>query len=539
VGTVSGVVTDSVSGKPLANIRVLFYRPLAFVAAGPLPPAIPQVWTDSLGQYKATLDTGNYLINAQPWLCATNAPQYYPEWFDDAHTPDKATPVQVGENATVSVNFDLIAVVPPKAVTLSGVVRDSAGKPLANAIVGVFRSVQAMQSDAAIGSPNSQDVEGKNIDGIGFVRGIVWGGLTDTLGQYSAKVLAGGSYIVGAVKKAFAPQFYDHKASPDEASVLTPSADSAGINFDLTLLPVVNNTVSGLVKDSAGTGIASRIMLIPLRNQAAALRVRFASTDSTGAYAIATVRAGKYLALAIPYAGYAPAFYKAGALGVIHWNQADTITVAGSVNGIDIGVVPGKSNGLASVHGFIRSTKPLGKTDALAGLAGANVYLQDNTGSIVGFGTTDQNGAYTLTGVPAGNFSLYTEKAGYVSPSNSVNVGGSQYSVSVSDVTIDPVATTSVSTPAADLPATFSLGQNYPNPFNPTTVIRYSLPAQSSVSLVVYNLLGEQVATLAGGVQTAGAHQVTMDGRGLASGVYFYRLTAGSSVETKRMLLIK
>ena len=89
------------------------------------------------------------------------------------------------------------------------------------------------------------------------------------------------------------------------------------------------------------------------------------------------------------------------------------------------------------------------------------------------------------------------------------------------------------------LPAEFSLSQNYPNPFNPTTAISYAVPRNSRVSLRVYNLNGETVATLVDGMVDAGTHTVEFNGADLASGVYFYTLNAGQFTETKKMILVK
>ncbi len=89
------------------------------------------------------------------------------------------------------------------------------------------------------------------------------------------------------------------------------------------------------------------------------------------------------------------------------------------------------------------------------------------------------------------------------------------------------------------LPKEFALMNNYPNPFNPSTVIRYALPARAHVSLVVYNALGQKVAELVNAEKEAGYYDVHFDATGLASGIYLYRLQAGSFVQTKKLVLMK
>jgi len=90
-----------------------------------------------------------------------------------------------------------------------------------------------------------------------------------------------------------------------------------------------------------------------------------------------------------------------------------------------------------------------------------------------------------------------------------------------------------------NLPARFSLEQNYPNPFNPKTGVRFQVPGVSDVKLTVFDLLGREVAVLVNERKAAGSYEVGFDGSGLASGVYMYRLTAGSFVQSKKMILLK
>jgi hypothetical protein len=101
-------------------------------------------------------------------------------------------------------------------------------------------------------------------------------------------------------------------------------------------------------------------------------------------------------------------------------------------------------------------------------------------------------------------------------------------------VVLTGVANHTVATPAA-----YELSQNYPNPFNPSTEIRYAIPTAGLTSLVVYNLLGQEVVTLVNEVQSAGSYTIRFDARSLPSGMYFARLRAGSFSSVKKMLLVK
>ncbi|MBS1495128.1 MAG: T9SS type A sorting domain-containing protein [Bacteroidetes bacterium] len=85
----------------------------------------------------------------------------------------------------------------------------------------------------------------------------------------------------------------------------------------------------------------------------------------------------------------------------------------------------------------------------------------------------------------------------------------------------------------------FHLSQNYPNPFNPSTIINYSLPVQSNVSIKIFDVLGKEINSLINEVQTAGIHSVEFNCINLPSGVYYYRIEAGDFADTKKMLLVK
>jgi hypothetical protein len=93
--------------------------------------------------------------------------------------------------------------------------------------------------------------------------------------------------------------------------------------------------------------------------------------------------------------------------------------------------------------------------------------------------------------------------------------------------------------PASVIPASYTLHQNYPNPFNPTTMIQFALPSAGQTTLRVYNLLGQEMATLVNNVMPAGVHSVRFNASSLPSGVYFFRIESGSFRAVKKMMLVK
>jgi hypothetical protein len=539
-GKIAGTVTDSVSGKPVPNSRVMFFRPASPILW------VPQTWADSLGRYSAVLDTGTYLVLCNPpflmgrlVMTLLPVPVYKPKWYKDAYDPAHATPVKVSDGGTKTIDFALARFVFPTLVHLQGTVRDSAGNPLKGALVAVTRTVQDMHvmssaGEAVTGLPGETLV----VENLGCIQGVAWKGLTDSTGAYDAMILSQRSYIAMAVRGGYFPQFYDHKNTPSEATIIPVNGDVKGIDFNLNPYhPPQMYSISGVVWDSAGVRVPSRIIVFPLRSYAAR-PARFGFTDSLGAYSVDHLLAGKYIVLAVPFGRYAPAFYKAGAFGVIRWKDADTVTVAANVPDIDIGVVQIHCSGVATLTGRV--------TSGGQPLEGVNVTAMDAGGAALGYGMTDGSGSYVIDALPAGPVTLTADLLGYDDAQQMIGIGATQFALS-QDFSLG--VTTSV--PARqEVPQAYGLGQNYPNPFNPSTRITFSLPQTGAVSLRVFNLLGQEVATLVNGAMTAGTHETVWDGRDaarrvLSSGVYFYRievkgLDGGAAYSAmKKMLLIK
>ncbi len=166
---------------------------------------------------------------------------------------------------------------------------------------------------------------------------------------------------------------------------------------------------------------------------------------------------------------------------------------------------------------------------------GITVFLNDGTGSF----TARENCFFSFaTGLPrsvvASDFDQdgKTDIAIVSSVSNGVDSLFVLYNLGGGTVGIDDPE-------IHEMPTTFTLFQNYPNPFNPSTTIQFSLPQAGIVTLKIYNLLGEEVKTLVDEYRELGNHSVQFNANSLASGIYFYRIQAGSFNQVKKMLLLK
>jgi hypothetical protein len=184
---------------------------------------------------------------------------------------------------------------------------------------------------------------------------------------------------------------------------------------------------------------------------------------------------------------------------------------------------------------------PTGTADAIY-----KVNLSTGATTLVGktgFGTQivdilfDKNGKlYGLTDIGINQNNLIT-----IDTTTAVGtvIGPMGYS-GMQAIAMSPDAVAGVNRPLTSaLPTAFSLEQNFPNPFNPTTTIQFSIPQTSKVDLVVYDALGKEIVSLVRGTRQPGTYLILLDASRLATGIYYYKLTAGSFIDIKRMVLIK
>ncbi len=210
----------------------------------------------------------------------------------------------------------------------------------------------------------------------------------------------------------------------------------------------------------------------------------------------------------------------ASVVRVLKWFATDNKAV--------IGPAPGSSIGAGSIVFFVNGTDntnpAYGKTLVFGtgATVAANFYAPNGTLSI-----SDQASA-------SGSFLA-----------RDIAVGKSvQLSLASSFLGLSKRAGQGETPTAQDVPTAFALEQNYPNPFNPSTTIVYQLPDEREVTLTVYNILGQVVKSLVSGTQKAGTYTVRWDGtndHGMAvgTGIYLYRIQAGTFRETRKMIMMK
>jgi hypothetical protein len=200
-----------------------------------------------------------------------------------------------------------------------------------------------------------------------------------------------------------------------------------------------------------------------------------------------------------------------------------------SINNIDLSFQSGI--GVIKSEGYNIIQKYTGET--IAGQTSNGIGLNPNLQTLADNPSTNNTqtcatlaGSPAIDAIPGGNGAPLLDQRGYQRVGD-YDVGAFEYST-ISEINDEK-----------RLFSMFSLKQNYPNPFNPTTIISYQIPVSSQVSLKVYDVLGNEVATLVNEEKASGNYEVEFDSRNLASGIYMYRIQISGFNETKKMILLR
>ena len=203
--------------------------------------------------------------------------------------------------------------------------------------------------------------------------------------------------------------------------------------------------------------------------------------------------------------------------------EAGGTLITGSKKGFEGNLNNGGAKNLSTAANYVFD----GDSAQVTGLlmpATVNNLTINNASGVTLSQTTTINGVLTLTAGQFDNTIPFT-----LGPNGTISYGGGTLKI---PVTLVPIQQTG-------LPRKFYVNQNYPNPFNPSTTISYGIPKSAFVSVKIFNILGQNVRTLFSGNQNAGVYSLSFDGSYLSSGIYLCRIQAGSSVEIKRMVLMK
>ena len=495
-GGLAGLITDAFSTAPISGAAVRVYNEEKSSSQRRFYQTVSR--EDGTYQF-AGLPAGRYIVDS-------DASGYLREYWQEADSLHKATIVTMVNGVNVTgIDFTLST-----GGAISGLVQEAVTRiPLANALIEV---------NSADGSRQAKT-------------------LSDAFGSWLVTGLAAGDYSVSARALDYAPQWYDSVATAAEAApvAVVLNDTTAGIDFDLTALPLLPPSISGLVTDdSTGLPLANALVLAIEAGGNGGYRKVVTSSD--GSYVVRGLEDGEYIVL-IAASGYTGEFYD----NVSSWREARVIQIIDGqeVTGINAGLAP-QPIGAYQVNGRVvnGSGQPVG---------GALVTLASDDQAVAST-VTAEDGSFLITALPADQYALSASAAGYGTAAASAQPLALGSKINVSGLNLLVTGSISGVADAGELPVRFELEQNYPNPFNPSTRISYSLARAGLVRLSVFDLLGREVRELVQGRMAAGHHSINWDatdgaGNKLASGVYIYRLQVESGgesfVKMERMLLVK
>ncbi len=377
------------------------------------------------------------------------------------------------------------------AQTISGKVTVPSGKSAANIFVEIHRN-QRYQ-------PN------------------FWDGVTDANGNYTIAMTAdtaGNPWRADVVNNPYAPAV----VSPSDTGLtIVKNQNISGVNFSIVAIAA---QVDGSVKDENGNPLVNMYVELNATNTIQSVSYS-GKTDASGIFKIGLLSQDlasgrQWLLDASP-------------------RIADTTTTqldgVGFISSISAADSIFKNLVIYNVNSQIQGTL---KIDGAA--PGYRVYMIAMN--------QDSAQATALCDAATGNFTLPVSSNISSYQIFAINLPSNQNSGTVSaqpgntGIVVN-VTTTGVKDQARTVPSGFALHQNYPNPFNPTTTITYDVSKTSYVTISIYNILGQNVANLVAGTRAPGAYSVSFDGRKFASGLYFYRMSAGNFTSVKKFVLMK
>ncbi len=372
---------------------------------------------------------------------------------------------------------------------------------------------------------------------------------TDQNGMYDAE-LPPGQYAVAVEKDSYYVSFYDNQYDPFNADLISLQKNSTKtINLQIDKMSFTGKSISGIITDSislatvkkgviivrTGTHTPNKISL-DVNNKILQNGIYTAFIKPDGSYNIQNIIVpGNYFVQAFSDY-YIPSFYNYANKPAVFWQQADSIYINGSLSNVNILMPRDSSVGGGRINGTVTVNSQLVNLSDVMVLAKSTDYnLWYN------YGFLKDSSQFRIADLPYGNYKLFAQKIGFndgvstdlqISPSNTV-IDGVNIPIFVSSIGGENL-----------LPNEIQLYQNYPNPFNPSTKIRFTIPSIGTslmkfVQLKIYNILGNEVATLVNEQKEPGYYEIEFEGTNLSSGVYLLSLNLNNTIITRKMMLVK
>ncbi len=500
--SVNGKVQFDESETPVPNAII------EFISLNPLDTNVFAT-TDSLGRFSARVKVGQYFVSCT--VSMSDSVSVFQMYFPHALTMAGAQIVNIGMgDMDRELNFNIPNRIGVKHnITFTGNVTSITNVPLDSVRIRIFASGEDRHDDRSFMVSTFTDASGN---------------FTVTLDSIQQSF---NEFIVAAHKRGYNVQFYNNQSTFFNATELIALNDTTFSSLNFTLTPLDTNSnysISGTVSDTAGNPIKGAFVNAI---DSASGKSNIAIADSLGNYSVQGLTKGTYF-LMFSAKGYRHEFYP----GVAEWEDAKSVVLDSSITGLNVVLNLNKhSNYGGEVSGVIHSDKGLD-------IAGVLVTVKDSTGTVIGSTITDQNGAYTVAGLNQGTYTIIASTSTYSSVITTANYSPTSGSTTISNITLT-TSITAIKNQVVTTPSTFVLDNNYPNPFNPSTIIGFSLPYSSHVSLEIYNILGQKVAVLLNNTLAAGHYSYSFNANGLASGVYLYKLQTNNFVSVKKMILNK
>ncbi|MCK5738064.1 carboxypeptidase regulatory-like domain-containing protein, partial [bacterium] len=352
--------------------------------------------------------------------------------------------------------------------------------------------------------------------------------VTDEEGRFTMTGLPAGDYVLWAKAAGFVAVFYDGVRQPADATRLTLAESGLieNIGFFLQTKEAVSGAISGQVLAAPADTLSDPLPLSGARVLAWFIqdgkpqgKAAMAISSEDGSYFFDILKPGRYAIQCIAR-GYLGEFFD----NVRRPREALLIEISAELDATDIDFeLQPRTEGIYQIAGTVRYDD--GEPTALA------MVFADTEYGPVSFDMADGTGDFVLAGLVPGDYTIRAVTADGELVAVEMPMVGVGDGENAESVTIILTKSATGTTNDLMLQTEFGLSQNYPNPFNPETTVSYQLPVSATVSLSIFNLLGQEIRSLMEQSQVAGVHAVKWDGRNNAglqvpSGLYFYRLRA-------------